>query len=75
MVKLPKFVTKLFWGDDTRSLSYPKHKKYISQTIMQKGNLKAANWLLKKQSKKEVKKSLNSKMDKKSHNFWKLYLS
>ncbi len=75
MVKLPKFVSKLFWGDDPNSLSYSKHKKYISQTIMQKGNLKATSWLLKKQSKKNLKKNITSKMDKKSKNFWNLYLS
>lgn len=74
MVKMPKFVTKLFWGDDLKSLSYSKHKRYISQSIMQKGNLKAAGWLLKKESKKMLKKNLSPKMDKKSLNFWKLYL-
>ena len=74
MVKMPKFVTKLFWGDDIKSLSYPKHKKYNSQNIMQKGNLKAAGWLLKKEPKKHLKKNLTPKMDKKSLNFWKIYL-
>lgn len=75
MIRMPKFVTKLFWGDDPKSLSYHKHKRYISQNIMQKGNLKAASWLLKKEPKKVLKKNLSAKMDKKSLNFWKLYLS
>ncbi|EKD99995.1 MAG: hypothetical protein ACD_22C00114G0001 [uncultured bacterium] len=75
MPNLPKFVTKFFWGDDTKTLSFSKHKKYISQTLLEKGNLRSIKWLFKKQSKKTIKKNLSSKMSKKSRNFWKLYLN
>ena len=75
MLKLPRFITKFFWGDDSKELSLSKHKKYISQTLLEKGNLRSIKWLLKKQSKKLLKKTLSPKMNKKSRNFWEIYLS
>jgi len=70
---LPGFISKYFWGDDLRELNMAKHKKYISNTILEKGNLKAVKWLTSKVSKKELKKNLSKKMSPKSRNFWQLY--
>lgn len=67
------FIAKYFWGDDLRELNMIKHKKYISNTILEKGNAKAVNWLTGKVSKKELKKNLSKGMSPKSRNFWQLY--
>lgn len=72
---LPKYITKFFWGDSLKDLSVKKNKKYISQTILEKGDLPAIKWLLKKQPKKQLKKMVSPKMDKKSRNFWQIYFS
>lgn len=72
---LPKCVRKYFWGDNLSQLNWQKHQKYIIQTILNKGDVKAINWLLQKVDKKELKKQLPSfHLDPKSKNFWKLYL-
>jgi len=76
MVLIPKYVTRYFWGDDLSELSVKKHKKYIAKTVLGKGDGRAARWLLKMIGKKNLRMMLTQlKLDKKSANFWKLYLS
>lgn len=76
MMTLPDYVTKYFWGDDLSDLSWEKHQKYIVQTILNKGDGKAAGWLLDTLDKNTLKASLNNyKLDKRSANFWKFYLA
>lgn len=70
---IPKFIAKYFWGDDLGELRMAKHKKYIANTILEKGNAKAVKWLIGKVSRKELKKNLSKKMSPKSRNFWQLY--
>ncbi len=70
---IPRFISKYFWGDDLRDLSMAKHKNYISNTILEKGNARAVKWLTGKVSKQELKKNLSKKMSPKSRNFWRLY--
>lgn len=70
---LPKFITKYFWGDDTKALSIKRHKKYISNTILEKGDLKAFRWLASKVSKKQIKQTISKLKNPKSKNFWQLY--
>lgn len=74
MSVLPKLITRFFWGDNLKQLSLKKHPKYIIETILEKGDLPATKWLLKKTTKKNLKKSISSKMSKKSRNFWQIYL-
>lgn len=52
---LPKSVVKYFWGDDLSDLDWLKHQDYIIQTILEKGDPKAAKWLMRKISKKKLK--------------------
>lgn len=73
MPQLPKFITKYFWGDDTKELSLEKHKKYITDTILERGDTRAVRWLTKKVPKKQIKKNLSKKLSPKSRNFWNLY--
>lgn len=72
---LPKYVAKYFWGDDLSQLNWQDHHDYISQTILNQGDIEAINWLFKKVDKKELKTKLSSfQLNPKSENFWKLYL-
>jgi len=72
---LPNHITKYFWGDDLSQLSWNKHQKYITKTLLEKGNQKAVSWLLKKTNSKELKKQLSVlNLDQKSENFWNIYL-
>ena len=76
MSGLPSYVTKYFWGDDLKELSWKKHRKYVTKTILNKGDKKAAGWLFGQMNKLSLKRILPSlKLDKKSANFWKIYLS
>ena len=75
MIMLSAQVTKYFWGDDLSVLSWEKHREYIAQTILEKGDLKAIKWLLKKTNKAWLKKIVAAKkLSPKSKNFWKIYL-
>lgn len=74
--KLPNYVTKYFWGDDISKLSWTKHKKYIIQTLLDKGDIKSLRWLLKRVRKSELKSLLPElNLQPKSNNFWSIYLS
>lgn len=74
-LRLPSFIKKYFWGDDLSELAWPKHRKYIVQTLLEKGNKKAIAWLFSKVEKQELKRLLPSlKLSKKSSNFWRIYL-
>jgi len=73
---LPIEVTKYFWGDDLNELNWKDHKRYISQTLLEKGDWKSIGWLCEKLSRKEILNTLNEyKLTEKSRNFWQIYLS
>ncbi len=73
---LPKFVVKYFWGDDLNELSWPKNSQYITKILLEKGDLEAVAWLMKKVDKKQLLEDLSSfKLSPKSDNYWRLYLS
>ena len=76
MTTLPDYVTKYFWGDDLSELSWEKHRKYVTKTILNRGDTDAVVWLFKKIDKLEILKNLDTfRLDKRSANFWKIYLS
>jgi hypothetical protein len=73
---LPQVAKKYFWGDNLSELSWTKHKKYIVQTLLERGNSPSLKWLFSRIPRPEVKKLLpNLRLDKKSRNFWNIYLS
>ena len=73
---LPTFLKKFFWGDNLSELNWPQHQKYITTTLLEKGDEKAISWLLDKVNKNDLKTQLNSlKLSPKSNNFWQIYLS
>jgi hypothetical protein len=73
---LPSYVQKYFWGDDPEILKWPQHQEYITETILEKGDQKAVQWLFKKTDKKSVLKNLDHyNLSDMSANFWRLYLS
>lgn len=75
-MKLPKSVSQFFWGDDLQKLNWQDHRDYITKTILDKGDLQANAWILKKTTKPYLKKLLKTeKINPKSKNFWQIYLS
>lgn len=75
-VILPETVKKFFWGDNLGELDWEKHKKYITQTLLEKGDSSAIHWLFSVTNKKELQSMLPQlRLDKKSANFWSIYLS
>jgi hypothetical protein len=76
MTDLPGDAQKYFWGDDLSDLSWEKHKNYIIQTLLEKGDRASLRWLFTRVSKSEVQKLLpDLRLQPKSSNFWKIYLS
>lgn len=76
MPGMPTFVTKYFWGDDLSQLSWEKNSKYMTETILNRGNTEAVSWLLDRIEKKKLVSELqNYKLNPKSANFWRIYLS
>jgi uncharacterized UBP type Zn finger protein len=73
---IPIVAKKYFWGDNLSDLSWPKHKKYIVQTLLERGNTSSLRWLFQHITREEVKKMLPTlRLPKKSNNFWGVYLS
>jgi len=73
---IPAVAKKYFWGDNLSDLSWSKHKKYIVQTLLERGNTPSLRWLFQHVTREEVKKMLPTlRLPKKSNNFWGLYLS
>jgi len=69
-------VEKYFWGDDLDDLSWEKHSKYITETLLDKGDVDSISWLFKQISPKQLLKILPSlKLSSKAKNFWGIYLS
>jgi len=76
MSGMPTFVTKYFWGDDLSQLSWETNSKYMTETILNRGNTEAVNWLLDRVEKKKLASELqNYNLNPKSANFWRIYLS
>lgn len=74
--KLPEDAKKYFWGDNLKELVWPKHKKYITQTLLEHGDVISLQWLFTRISRLEIQKLLPSlKLRPKSNNFWRIYLS
>ncbi len=72
---IPSQAKKYFWGDDLSQLSWQKHKQYIVQTLLNKGDEKSVSWLLKKAGTTQIKNMMpHLKLEPKSQNFWSLYL-
>ncbi len=75
-IVFPSYIQQYFWGDDLGSLSWKDHKRYIIQTLLDKGDTEAISWLFGQISKDEIRRSLSSlRMSHKSNNFWNTYLS
>lgn len=73
--RLPKSVTKYFWGDNLEDLNWKEHKAYITRTLLEKGDLNSIKWLMKQIDKNYLQQILSEKkLDSKSQNFWSLYL-
>lgn len=76
MNDLPQDVLKYFWGDSLDELSWENNREHITKTLLEKGDTAALAWLFERTDKnylKEIVKKNN--LDKKSENFWNIYLS
>lgn len=74
--QIPAQIQTYFWGDNLEELDWSQHKKYIIQTLLDKGDTDALNWLFKQTSKAKLQNILPSlKLRPKSSNFWRIYLS
>ena len=73
---LPQNFKKYFWDCDFNSLVWESHKFFITERILNFGEMDSVKWLLLKLSKKDlldyVKKSKN--IDSKTKNYWEIIL-
>lgn len=75
-VEIPKYIQKYFWGDDLKDLSWEKHQKYITKTLLERGNINALKWLFNNTSQSEVKKDVGAlNLTSRSKHFWQIYLA
>lgn len=76
MSDLPDYVAKYFWGDDVAELSWKQNKKYIVETLLNRGDERAIEWLFQNVEKKDITTELEQyKLEPKSANYWKLVLT
>jgi hypothetical protein len=74
--QFPEFITRYFWGDNLQQLDFSKNKKYILQTLLERGNQKAIQWLFSTLDRGSIKSMLREiKLSKKSAHFWNIYLA
>lgn len=68
---------KYFWDTDFRALNIKNQKKYILERVLELGDEKAAKWMLKNFSKKDILAALKNKrnISERSRIFWKLFLA
>lgn len=73
---IPPYITQYFWGDDLSQLSLENNKKYIIETLFEKGDDKALHWLFSSVDRPTLASYLPTlKLSKKSEQFWKIYLA
>lgn len=73
---IPHQVKKYFWGDNLRDLNWPEHQHYITEVLLNKGDVKSLSWLFKLVNRSDLLSSLpNMKLQPKSKTFWSIYLS
>lgn len=74
--ELPATIAIYFWGDNLSDLDTQKHKTYIIQTLLEKGDRRALAWLFAIYGKSTIKTVLSKcRLSKKSAHFWQTYLS
>lgn len=75
MKRLPVFLKKYFWDVDFGKLNFEKYPIYVSERILEYGNVKAIKWLFKNISKKELMKIIpkTRQLSARSANFWALF--
>ncbi len=75
-MNLPDSLKKYFWGDNLDDIKWPNHRKYITQTLLERGNGEAVKWLFDHVNKTQIMQMLPElKLSRKSSSFWKMYLS
>jgi hypothetical protein len=73
MSKLPIEFQGYFWDCDFKKLSWPKYSFYITERLLNFGNMQILHWLQKHTTQKELKKVIKESraLDPKTQNFWK----
>ena len=73
---IPANFKKYFWDCDFNSLSLEEHKLFITERILNFGNMESVKWIKNLITEKEllilVKNSKN--LDAKTRNYWKIIL-
>lgn len=64
----------LFWDINIKELDPYKHKKFILERILNYGDVDDFKWALNQYGKQGLKEVNFKRLDKKSANFWQLYL-
>ncbi|MGH7204267.1 MAG: DUF6922 domain-containing protein [Candidatus Levyibacteriota bacterium] len=73
---LPPYITQYFWGDDLSQLDLEKNKKYIIQTLLEKGDNEALHWLFSNIDRQTILNFMPElKLSKKSQHFWNIYFA
>lgn len=77
MQLLPQAAKKVFWDVETGFLDMLRHKTFVIERILEYGDEKATQWLLKKFSRKAILTVLEQsrRLSPKSRNFWNIKLA
>jgi len=74
--RIPPHIIKFFWGDNCAELNFKNNKKYIVQTLLEKGDINDIKWLLSQSSPLDIRLLLPSlKLSSKSAHFWKIFFN
>ncbi|MCM8766296.1 MAG: hypothetical protein NC920_05635 [Candidatus Omnitrophica bacterium] len=76
MSKLPRFLRKYFWDTDFEDIDKKTCSQSILARILEEGDERAVNWMLKNFNKEEIKEVLfqSRLVSPRSANFWAIVL-
>ncbi len=74
---MPDFVSRLFWDYDQITLDFLKHKDFIIERVLEKGNFDGVKWLLGTFDKLDILNTVNSSsnISYSTRNLWSQMLS
>lgn len=74
---IPPAIRRYFWDADLRVLDSQEHKQYITDRLLDKGDIEAARWLVKTYPHEHLIRRVRAsrQLSPKSKNFWMLYLA